>query len=480
MVMQTREDDIYLIPDWTDEKNTLVLNNNGKVLSEIEVESQKYVKIQIASDVLKKDIRDALGIDRRLVTFNGNSKERYYYLEQESLITIEKTQNEIKFLVTFPVKQLPKLEKVINQWQKILYSGDLVWIDENIQQFFTSSNNKFCYCLFLKPNSEDIKSLLSVVEKLDAFHVAILNGSDKNGNEIQFSQDYFCDLALLIKAIERNPLIKSIDINFLIPYFDLDQFKCLVTPKIFKKIIYHLPADNPLCKLLIVSVVLTKDIFDYLLYAPEYKDILSQCQPGKQFTPQTCAAYSVMKYLYKNNLITEFSALKEMEIYQEICIEYGGQADPNKMKKYLESFGVELTLVIDKKITEKIMNNVKDSKEKYLYTKSIFDKQHRIKSGVTEETFASGTTMLMIVNDGNHMMIAERKLNGKIVLQDASFPYKSIYADIKTLNNYHDEKKSAYPTMQNFSGIAFRLFCQKMPEIEEKSSIGSLKVLSSK
>jgi hypothetical protein len=167
---------------------------------------------------------------------------------------------------------------------------------------------------------------------------------------------------------------------------------------------------------------------------------------------------------------------KEMEIYKLICSEFGGLADSGKIKDYLQSFDIDVTLVVDKQIVKPITDTMPIAKEKYIYTKSIFDKDHYKKSGINEQTFPQQTAMLMVVNNGEHMLIANRYLDGEIILHNPASHLSRRFSGIDSLNDTRSEtvEHSTYPTLQKFSGIAFGLFHRNMQATVKPVEVSNL------
>ena len=100
------------IPDFTDAKLKIITENKGKVINAPNVE--KVATIEIDTTILKKPLRDALGIGRLLL----QGKERAQYLAFQGM-TIEFISNTDKFHVTFMESQRQNVEKVAKQWHLI-------------------------------------------------------------------------------------------------------------------------------------------------------------------------------------------------------------------------------------------------------------------------------------------------------------------------------------------------------------------------
>lgn len=480
--MQTRNNNenliAYTIPEWNEEKKAIVLKNNGHVS---EVDANECATIHIDSTVLKKDIRDMLGIDRRLLTFKSDANQRYEYLKADTDLTIEYTDMENKFLVTFPCGKLGKVNNVANNWHTLSLllnkmpvnlvkqqqaSIKPVWIRKNIKRAPIKGIDRYYEEITVKPNSEDIGNILDHVKNTDALHLTLcIDVGDERIEDIKLSTEYMADIYAFFREVEHNENIKSL-VSF--SCFTLDQIKLLLTPNILKKLIYTLSVENILPFFKSMDIIKNEDIFNYILTIPGFINVLAEAKPAQQILSASCAAHSIMKFIYKKENSDRFSMLTEMKIYKEIWTEFGKVADPKKIIEFLQAFDIDVTLIEDKELVEKVISDYPLVSQTYEYTKSFFDKDHYKTSGINEETFPKNSAMLIIVQAGTHMMIAERLSNGDTVLQDAAFSNEKTFHAIEELNKSRVDNIT-FPSMRSFSGLAFNLFYKnKQNSVKEK------------
>ena len=317
--------------------------------------------------------------------------------------------------------------------------------------------NKYYDVITIKHNSDAFGKILEYVKETDALHLTLQIdiGDYKNMSDVKLSVKFVQGINALFTEIENNENVKSLSSFFFC--FNPDQIKLLLTPRILRKLTYSLSIENNLPFYEDIVFVSNEEVFNYILSTSALREVLSECQPAKQIFHMTCAAHSIMKFLYEKQNSGKFSILTEMEIYKEIWIECGNNADPRKIKEYLQSLDVEVSLVEDEELCKLVISTSDEAKMQYEYTKSIFDEAHHKKSGINEQTFPLDSTMLVVVDNGNHMIIADRLPNGDTVLQDASSPEKNIFHSIDSFNASRTES-SLEPSMKKFSGIAFNLF----------------------
>ena len=102
---------LFTIPKFDENKALLIKSLGGEIIKD-----NNNAIVRINSDVLKKDERKILGIDRKLISFNKDSTEKVSYLSKFDDITIEKAKDSEKFLVTFPINRLELISRVANDW----------------------------------------------------------------------------------------------------------------------------------------------------------------------------------------------------------------------------------------------------------------------------------------------------------------------------------------------------------------------------
>lgn len=98
----------YFIPNFNDEKKKLILELNGSV---IQIRPDLVAEVSLDTEILYKENRIKLGLERRLITLNGTSGVKEY-LKSIKDITIEETGNDNKILVTLPKSALAQIEKL--------------------------------------------------------------------------------------------------------------------------------------------------------------------------------------------------------------------------------------------------------------------------------------------------------------------------------------------------------------------------------
>jgi hypothetical protein len=103
---------VISIPDFDDEKRKLILVNMGRIVRVLE---NKIAEVKIESALLKKTLRELLGIDRVLLL----GRERSDYLKAKGMV-IEATGSPDKFQVTFMKDQRALVEKVAKHWEAIV------------------------------------------------------------------------------------------------------------------------------------------------------------------------------------------------------------------------------------------------------------------------------------------------------------------------------------------------------------------------
>lgn len=111
----------FTIPDFNDSKKDVINRLNGKVIRiNHQGKENHYASVEMNSDDLKKDIRELLGLDRKMITLTGSSaeiNEKLKFLKLDKTITIEETSQINKFLITYPKNRQALIDKVCNQWQ---------------------------------------------------------------------------------------------------------------------------------------------------------------------------------------------------------------------------------------------------------------------------------------------------------------------------------------------------------------------------
>jgi len=118
--LKLRDGEIRIqIPDFNDDKKTIIGENKGKVVQEPGADN--IATITIESAVLKKEIRDRLGIDRVIIPLVGNTDERLAYLKQNGVV-IETTREPNKFMLTFARNGRALIQKVADHWGEIVAS----------------------------------------------------------------------------------------------------------------------------------------------------------------------------------------------------------------------------------------------------------------------------------------------------------------------------------------------------------------------
>lgn len=105
---------IISIPEFDDAKRAIVSENHGEVVTEPSSDNVAHVKI--VSTVLKKPLRDLLGIDRRIIL--GKLRRDYLALEGMAVEETDSTGQNDKFQVTFPSQELPTVEYAASHWKK--------------------------------------------------------------------------------------------------------------------------------------------------------------------------------------------------------------------------------------------------------------------------------------------------------------------------------------------------------------------------
>jgi hypothetical protein len=102
---------VISIPNFNDVKRQLINANKGVV---IRIRDNKIAEVKIESALLKKPLRELLGIDRVLLL----GRERSDYLKAQGLV-IETTGIPDKFQVTFMKEQRALVERVAKHWDDI-------------------------------------------------------------------------------------------------------------------------------------------------------------------------------------------------------------------------------------------------------------------------------------------------------------------------------------------------------------------------
>ena len=99
----------YFVPDWTSEKSKLIVKHGGVV---IEVKDQ-LAEIAIESSAMKRALREAIGVSRRLLTLKGDVGLQLAALAKNTDFTVESKFKSSQYLVTLPTEKLSVLEEII-------------------------------------------------------------------------------------------------------------------------------------------------------------------------------------------------------------------------------------------------------------------------------------------------------------------------------------------------------------------------------
>ncbi|AZL15268.1 hypothetical protein [Rickettsiales endosymbiont of Stachyamoeba lipophora] len=109
----------FFIPDLNETKLALIKSLNGEII--LINERDNSGRILIDSAVLKKEQREKLGIDRKLMRGSGASFElRRSFLASFTEISVENTMNANEIIITFPNSRAELIDKVHKQWDLVI------------------------------------------------------------------------------------------------------------------------------------------------------------------------------------------------------------------------------------------------------------------------------------------------------------------------------------------------------------------------
>lgn len=318
----------------------------------------------------------------------------------------------------------------------------------------------------------------------DSVHLFIIMFANQSEEAYVIANEDTEDLKILFNNIENDINIESFwTVWATNQVLNMEQIRLFLTPGILSKALYpssaRLQYDSYKSSM---DVLLNDELMDDILSDPVLRLVLSQYRPATQVFKKSCAAHSIMQFLY-GETSKQYSVLTEMEIYKEIWKAPREIADPGKIKKFLSSFDVEVILIEDERLTKQFVNKM----ELYSYTKLLFDQSNYKNSEFNDETFPNNSAMLIfLVSALNtpHAILANRMLNGDIVLQDPLSPAKRAFSTIEAFNNSRledtkndiKENITTRPSIKQFSGLAFRLFSSFNPDNDNTQTT---KILSS-
>lgn len=99
----------FVIQAWDESKAKLISDHGGEVVL---VQGAKAI-VKINSQVLKKPLRDLLGLDRSLITLKGDVEDKLKALKAIPGITIERKFTLNQYIVTFAKEQLVLVQNIV-------------------------------------------------------------------------------------------------------------------------------------------------------------------------------------------------------------------------------------------------------------------------------------------------------------------------------------------------------------------------------
>lgn len=329
----------------------------------------------------------------------------------------------------------------------------------------------------------DIMEAVNAIKATDAIYVSFI--FQKQDEEKRFPKTLNRFLKQLAKAIENNEQIQSFKANLEQPasFYNLRQLKAFLTPGLLKKMLTRLEYSNFIEKPTDFNLFLSNEmVSNHLLASKECREVLSQYYDSKQLYIYSCAAHSIMKFLFASGKIDKLSLLSELEIYSQIWLERGGRADPKKIKEYLEAQGIEVSLIEDEQLVAPLLHAQPNLKTSYNYLHSVFVKKHQ---GFNDISFQPNSAMLLIVQGGLHIVMALRTADGEITLYSTDNTMQRSFKTIEAFKLAHLELANALPlpikppSLSGFTGLAMHLFfkpAELKSVLETKSSPRSFRV----
>lgn len=332
-------------------------------------------------------------------------------------------------------------------------------------------------------NAEVIESYIQAIRKINMptlieLEVELKVEREHDEEEIQVRYDAQIEdkIKELFKALDDNQSISKVGVlnGAVYPWIRtlLGIAFQEITPNLLKKFIRR-SSDDGLNSFYLRSVFNNSEVvFDRLCSDERFRELLKEIKTDTQILSCSCVAHEIMSFLYDKNS-PQFSVLTEMEIYKKIWRTFGEQADPSKIKAYLNSLGYQVDLIIDKSFSEAILKKSPETKALYLYTKGLFESNATSETAITESTFSRGDGALLVVDSGRHAVLVKRLESGSIQLFDANCRLVNEFASVQTLMDAARREESVSvvsqddkPLPSNFTGVLFKFF---KPENKSKS-----------